>query len=270
MNCQEAQAAAVDLLSGALEPAGVARVAAHLEACPACRAEAEDLRDLWGALGRLGEQLPGPGLRTRFYAALGEAGGGTSPRRRDRSNWRAWLDSPRPACAALVPRLAWAAAALAAGTLLGFGLGRRGAESGEMYALRREVASLNQMVTLSMLQLDSASERLRAVSLARGAAESDQRIADALLETVMRDPNVNVRLAALDALDALADRPAVAAELLAALPGQPSPLVQIALVDLLLEAGGPTTRQALTALADEERLDPAVRGHLRRRLEQRT
>ena len=59
---------------------------------------------------------------------------------------------------------------------------------------------MRQMVALSLMQEQSASERLRGVSWAMPRAVDDTEVLSALLTTVNQDPNVNVRLAAVDAL----------------------------------------------------------------------
>src|SRR5579864_438079 len=69
MNCEDARTQFVDYWRGALEdPVREFRV--HLDSCERCRAEAEELRDLWGALGAMPEEDPSLGMRTRFYDAL--------------------------------------------------------------------------------------------------------------------------------------------------------------------------------------------------------
>ena len=59
---------------------------------------------------------------------------------------------------------------------------------------------MRQLVALSLMQQQSASERLRGVSWAYQAEPSDREILEALVAAVNHDANVNVRLAAVDAL----------------------------------------------------------------------
>ncbi len=68
---------------------------------------------------------------------------------------------------------------------------------------------MRQLVTLSLLQQQSASERLRGVDYAYRVDQSDTQVLAALLHAVNHDPNVNVRLAAVDALRKFAGSPAV-------------------------------------------------------------
>ena len=60
-----------------------------------------------------------------------------------------------------------------------------------------------------------------------------------LFTRLLEDPNVNVRLAALEALRPLAARGDRRGDFVAAVARQESPLVALSLIDLLLESGGP-------------------------------
>ena len=74
-----------------------------------------------------------------------------------------------------------------------------------MQALRSEMLAMNRMVTLSLLQHQSASQRLRAVSLShRGTPDTE--VVGALLDVINQDDSVNVRLAALDVLAGMLPR----------------------------------------------------------------
>ena len=127
--------------------------------------------------------------------------------------------------------------------------------------------SLSQLVTLSLLKQDSASERLRGVSFGRQSGATDERVLAALLETLRRDRDVNVRLAAIDALAPTVGRPLVRDQLLDEMARQPSPMVQIALIDVLLAHDRAGSLQRLQDLAADPAIDPTVRGYLRSRLE---
>jgi hypothetical protein len=61
-------------------------------------------------------------------------------------------------------------------------------------------------------------------------------IVQALLDTLMHDPNVNVRLASVDALHRFAERDTVRRAAMEAMYTQASPLVQIALIDFVVRA----------------------------------
>lgn len=252
----------------------------HLDACPGCREEAEGLGELWGRLALLEAEPPEIELRERFDAVLAAyqagmaaAGAPARPAAAERAPWwRRWLSlvSGQPGLANRSGRpgfqLAYAALALLIGTGLGALVFGRGVAGGEIRELRGEVRSLNELVTLSMLEDASASDRLQGVSFGAQMDRPDRQVVAALVSAATSDPNVNVRLAAIEALAPRAGQPPIFARLVRSLPEQDSPLVQVALVDLLLEADGAAARDAALRLARDTNTDPEVRRHVRERL----
>ena len=127
---------------------------------------------------------------------------------------------------------------------------------------------MRQMVTLSLLQQQSASERLRGVTFTSQIPQPGSEVVNALIDAVMHDPNTNVRLASVDALKRFADRESVRSASIEALLRQTSPMVQIALIDFVIETGGADSAEALRRLSVDDRLDQAVRARATRGLEQ--
>ena len=75
--------------------------------------------------------------------------------------------------------------------------------------LMNEIKEMRETMTLTLLQQPKATERLKAVSFTSEIENPDIKVIMALLNTLDRDPNINVRLASLDALAEYADNPVV-------------------------------------------------------------
>jgi HEAT repeat protein len=114
-------------------------------------------------------------------------------------------------------------------------------------------------VALSLMQQQSASERLRGVDYSYRIPQPDSQVLSALLHTVNYDQNVNVRLAALDALHQSAANQMVRRGLVESIERQTSPMVQIALIDLLVEIRDKEAADSLKNLTQEAGLNPEVR-----------
>ena len=127
---------------------------------------------------------------------------------------------------------------------------------------------MRQMVTLSLLQQQSASERLKGVTWTGQLERPDAEVIAALLDTLHHDTNVNVRLATIDALKRFADQPSVRRATIESLPAQTSPLVQMALIDFVVEANGREGVPLLERLAMDEMVNAAVRQRARWGLQQ--
>jgi HEAT repeats len=115
------------------------------------------------------------------------------------------------------------------------------------------------LIALSLLRQQSASERLRGVSWANRVESSDGQVLAALLDSVNHDPNVNVRLAAADALRTFAMTSAARTEIAKAIILQSAPLVQIALIDLVVDLKDSSSITELRQVAGNDSLNPSVR-----------
>ena len=126
--------------------------------------------------------------------------------------------------------------------------------------LRGELREMREMLTLSLMQQQSATERLRGVS---GSVQIDQpgnEIVGALLDTLMHDTNVNVRLACIDALRRFSAQDQVRRGTIQALGESSFPLVQIALIDYMVETKDKGAADALRRLSEDSMVNEAVRG----------
>ena len=91
-----------------------------------------------------------------------------------------------------------------------------------------------------------------------------------LFNTLNSDPNVNVRLAAVDALFAFSSRPGVRDALIASLSDQTSPMVQISLIDLLVQIQEKKSFEALRRLIQNQDVDQTVKQYAEKRIEDLT
>jgi HEAT repeat protein len=225
----------------------------HLQTC----AECAELAAFWRELGQLPDAEPDPRERRRFDTML--AAYAATPSRLPWSRgWRRLLQ-PLPLGLAIVLLLA----GLGSGWWLR-GLGHSAKDqTSEIAALREEVHDTRQLVVLSMLQQQSANDRLAGVSYSNHVSPPDPRIMQALLHSLQYDPSPDVRLAALDALQHAGGggeaAPAVTRGLVEAFPYQNSPLVQVALVDSLLELRPPAARALLQNVSANRSYSPEVR-----------
>jgi HEAT repeat protein len=122
------------------------------------------------------------------------------------------------------------------------------------------------MIALSLMQQQSASERLKGVSWSYQMQKPGGEVLTALLDTLTHDPNVNVRLATVDALRQFGDQPVVRRGLVDAMTRQESPLVQIALIDLAVDLREKESVGTLRQLTQDQKVNEAVRERAQRGL----
>ncbi len=266
MNCQQLEQLLPDYLQNALSPAQTAEVEQHCEHCANC---AQDIV-MWKKLALLPQETPSVESRQRFDAMMhaytttvaettasvrANANATQQPVAAKPSwNFIEWLRSPFGA-------VAWSAALLLIGLYAGTHIVKPAApeHSDEIASLHAEVTSMRQLVALSMLQQQSASERLQGVSWSTREDHLDPQVQTALMRTLRSDGSVDVRLAALDALSRHASQPLVRKNVLDALQEQQSPLVQVAMIDQLTEWRDPDAAQRLRMFEQTPNLNPAVK-----------
>jgi HEAT repeat protein len=94
-------------------------------------------------------------------------------------------------------------------------------------------------------------------------AQIDQpgnEIVAALLDTLLHDPNVNVRIAAVDALRRFSDREEVRSGTKRAVGERSSPLLQVAVIDFMVETRDPQAAALFREIVQDTSIDAAVRG----------
>jgi hypothetical protein len=260
--CEQIESLLPDYLQGTLEQDQIQLVESHMEGCAECRGEAI----LWKQLASLPEEQPSPALRSRFTAMLESYQEGRWEKsgiatERMKLSWFGsmgdWFRMPAMA------GVAWALVFLLCGFLIGKSVGKStdspDTAQAQIAAMRGELKSTRQSMVLAMLQLQSASERLQGVSYSAQAEQLDPQVLGALLHTVRYDASVDVRLAALDALSKYGTRPEVRKGLLESMQDQKSPMVQIALIDLLVDLHDRTAVQQLQKFQQDPGVNPAVK-----------
>ena len=105
----------------------------------------------------------------------------------------------------------------------------------ELAGLKEEMKEMKEAMLLNLLNEESASERIRAVTYADEIHNPDQKIVYALLNTLNKDKNVNVRIAAVNSVAKFSNDPAIIDSLVSSLGKQTEPLLQIILINILTE-----------------------------------
>jgi hypothetical protein len=262
MKCDELKEKSADYLAGELDEKTLEGVRGHLADCPACREEMEGLSAIWTKLGVLPKEQPGGALRSRFYEMLQVYMEGMAKDEKKPGFGQAlsdWLGRlmPRKPAYQLALSLVLLAAGLGSGYLLS--VRPRSAARTEVASLKGEVDDMRRIVAVSLLKQPSPSERLMGVSWSARVDRPGDEVIGALLETLNSDPNVNVRLASVDALYLFYDHPEVKEGLIDSLARQTSPLVQMSLINLLVEIRERRAVEALERLIQDEKLNPKVK-----------
>jgi hypothetical protein len=238
MVCGQIEDHLPDFWSGNLNEDDRRELEAHLALCPSCRFTANGLGETWLALASIADEAPSPSIRVRFAQIVEafQAGVEQGEHRRRTPPAAIWsLGWWRPPFGRIVGQAVFLTALLAGSFFMGYA--QRAAEppSDVVSLLREELLDLRRTLVLSLLEQQSATERLRAFSWTGHVDQPNEEILNALLSALHHDPNINVRLRAVEALGGLVQNTLVRQGLIDAAYQEESPLVQIALIDLFIE-----------------------------------
>lgn len=276
MNCQRVQENFIDYQDGSLPGDEVAELRAHLASCPICQREWAALQEISRKLDHLPEAPePSPRLREQFYAMLDthqrEADGPSpfAPARGKINRFFATLLPSQP-----VAQFAFAFMLLVAGLFVGHQFTSQppatttanDRDKKELADLRAQVNSIGQLVTYSIQQQRSTSERMQAVMATMELKSPDRKVLTDLVGSLAFDPSINVRLSIVEALSQHADDSLVRAGVLSALPRESAPLVQVAMIELLAGTRDEESKPVFEKLSRDNAIDQNVREAARRAL----
>ncbi len=265
MNCQAARDIFPELLDRRTPATAQPAARAHLASCPDCQREFSALSQTLSALDSMPAPSPSPRLRQNFYAMLEEekhsaesvrVNVGRETRAR-RLSFFAWAIAPFAACALVA---------------LGFLLGSRRAEktysaaeiatAEKLASLERQLGDIKKLTAMSIIQQQQSSptnERLQEVLLASKQEHVTDKVLNDLMAAVAWDPSTNVRLRALEALFPHGDSKLVRDGILASLPREQNPLVQLEMIDFVAATKDRAAAPTLEQLAKNEDADRTVR-----------
>jgi hypothetical protein len=261
MECKDYREQFTSLLTGELTQIERSRIESHLSECADCRKEFEAAEKVWNLMGDFPEPEPSESMRTIFDAILTNFRNEAIARKNPA---RVWIIKLREYWSMQAqPRLAFSLLLIMTGLIGGYLLHQPG-QSAVSYnkqidSLSSEVSQMKQVMMLSLLNDPSASQRIRAVSYTEEISSVDLKVIGALFTTLNEDPNVNVRLATLEALVKLAHEPKVREGLVRSIELQESPLMQTAIADAMVQLQEKSSVQSLRKLLNKKDLNKMVK-----------
>jgi Putative zinc-finger/HEAT repeats len=261
MECKDYREQFTALLTDSLDQKERNEIEKHLAGCPDCRAEFESAGKIWTLMGEIHQPEPPETMRKGFNTIL------TNYREeliQKRNPFGEWINRIREYWSLQAqPRLAFSLLLVAVGLIGGYILHQpeRSAISynKQIDSLSSQVSEMKQVMMLSLLQDPSASQRIRAVAYTDEISNVNLKVIGALFTTLNEDPNVNVRLATLEALVKLADEPKVREGLVRSIDLQESPLMQSAIADVMVKLQEKSSVKSLQKLLSKKDLNQMVK-----------
>jgi hypothetical protein len=219
--------------------------------------ELKDVHHLEDQVAKMTSPSPTADLDDRFYQMLA-----LEKKSKSSFSWRRFFSWPE-----LAPRLAMASVMLIIGVAIGYFLKPAApAKTGDQ-AVAQQLSELKEMVMLSLLEKESATDRLKAVSLTEQMDAASAKVTGALIQTLNEDENVNVRLAALEALKPYVRDSHVREELIRSIGQQKFPLVQVALAELMAQFQVKSSVKELEKIVHSDKTPTDVKNRIKQSID---
>ncbi len=277
MNCSRVHERLADLHDGLCAAPEAEALRLHLAGCADCRTHQAELNEILDTLAALPAEEPSPRLRENFQRMLAEEKAAEREASLEHSRAAAKRSHGRIIAFPIWTQFAAAACLMLVGGLAGATLFPRQSPpqvSGDPAATSRQLAemqgkldSMSQLVafSLSRQQPDNARLQRVAAQVDGKSAPSSAQLA-ALVGTLAFDASTNVRLSALEALYPHAEQAIVREGVIASLPRERAPLVQLAMIDFLSSLRDAQANKAIESLIHDTTTDGRVREAARRAL----
>ena len=244
-----------DYIDGTLTEAREREFRQYVEEGHILMEEVEAMKKMQGVIGQSAPPQPGSSLSEGFYSMLAEA------KRAEQPAQPGFLEQLTQLFFSTVyGRLAFGVSILAVGLLAGMNLGGSNAQIESVTIQLRE---MQETMMMSMLKEESATERLKGIQMSQELPKSNTQVTDALFMTLNNDESTNVRLAALEALTAYTNDAEIRQGLIKSITQQESPLMQVALAELMVELQERSSIDQFKQLLEKEETPEEVKTTLK-------
>lgn len=261
MSKEQFEIQAMDFISGNMSENEKREFENFLDSNPEYKTEFMELSDTWKDIDALDAPRPSEEMDETFFSMLNEEVGRTK-RKNPSEVLMKWISI------FLKPQLAYGILLLGIGFGLGFYINSaNNSDRTTAIVVNEETEDVRQKLVLTLLDQPSANQRLQGVSEANKIDEVDETVIKALLQTLNRDSNVNVRLAAVESLTNYVGNPLVRQGLVQSIPYQESPILQITLANLMVALQEKASIEPFKQLLQEKELDTTVQKKIKKSIE---
>ncbi len=264
-NCQEP----LDLLFSQMEAEdfGKKQLNKLVQKYPSCEDSLTENFQLWNDLNILERPVPRPEMSAEFYKKLNEFTAQNSSKSKSKTSFWAKLKNWNLSAN---PKFGWA---------LGIGLFLIGFFSGQLFQPNNQQAQIDALAQeiqdiknpspkrFNVNLQQSVSGRMKDIQFVRQMDNPDAKVLNALNKALCNDPNINVRLSAIETLVQFSEAPEVMEILIRAIPKQSSSLVQLELAEVMIQLEEKRSAAAWQELFESGEVELDVKMQLKESLE---
>ncbi|GMN11623.1 hypothetical protein MTsPCn9_24990 [Croceitalea sp. MTPC9] len=256
MEKEEFEIKVIDYIRGDINEEDKATFEQYLKRNPKQQLELGELAKLWSHTNEMAVPEPSQQMDVQFFEKLN-----AEVAKKEVSENR----SPEGFLSKLKflwsPQFAYSIILLGIGLSIGYFLNSDEMDTQQVtsVASNNETKEVRERLVLTLLEQPSANKRLQGVSEANKFDKADKIVIKALLQTLNRDSNVNVRLAAIESLTNYVENPQVRQGLVQSIPNQESPIIQVTLANLMAALQEKKSIAPFKKLLQNQQLDTTVK-----------
>lgn len=222
MEKEKLESLLIDYIDGQLGEADKAMVEQELATNPLAATLHRQLKEVMDLMSDAKAIAPRTSLKANFEKALeAEISQAKSGKQVYMQSW--------------VLRVAAAVALIVVAVVVGDRVLERQEHAKQIAEFQKQLDDQKKIMMAMLENRESASQRVMGATVAYEMKQADDDIVNALVKAMQQDPSTNVRLSALEALHKFYQQSLVRTQLIRSLATQKDPVVQIALIQLLVE-----------------------------------
>lgn len=254
MECKDVEYHIVDFIDKQLSQDKAIAIENHIATCSECKLAYDETAVLIRDFENETTEEPSAALRSNFYSMLEEE--------KQMQDHKVVQLHPKSG-------LKWKSAfQIAASFLLlfiGYYFGdfaSRERADAEIAILINQTDELKENVMLAMLDNNSASKRIQAVNYSEDIKRPDEKVTIALINSMHNDSNINVRLAAAEALSRYSDLEIVKKVFIEALSTEKNPSLQISIIQFLAKTQEKRAIEPMQKLLEQPEIPEYVKAEV--------
>jgi len=253
LKCEKIQYKLIDYIENILSNEESIEMKAHVNSCENCEKELQEMQELLGTIPANELAQPSQNLRMNFELMLAEEKQLQETKvaqLKPKTNWKSYL------------QIAASIALIVSAFFLGKTQQSQQFDT-QVVELKNESIASKQTTMLALMENKSASKRIQGVQYIEEFLDPDPAIVNALVQRMLNDENVNVRLTAVNALQAFITSKTVKEGYIKALETEKDPSIQITIIQSLVKIQEKKAYKPMQQLLEQEETQPFVKEEIR-------
>lgn len=259
MNCKDIEYLITDYQNHNLDEATLTLVENHLKSCTSCNQMYKEFKHLIITINQVQEELPHKDLELNFNKMLAKE-------KLALKTFKSIILNPKNKVFKSILQMAATILVMVSCYLFG-SYNNNASNAKEIAELKQDKEEIQTIAMLSLIENKSASKRIQAVNYSQELENPDDDILNALINEMLSDKLVNVRLASARALERFTEYNIVKDAYIEALKNEVNTSMQIELIEILVHIKEKRAVPKIKELIDDKDTPGFIKNQLKSELQ---